>query len=147
MEKQLFQEIPENKRAAYLQDNADTVEKLGYLRKFTPDEITEKKNQLSTIAIEIDDLEEEKKSVTAVFKTKLAPLNDSRKSLLKNIRMKAEHITENCFKFINQSDREVGYYNANGDLVESRKMLPEERQKGLFSLNTAAINGTNDNNH
>ena len=53
---------------------------------------------------------------------------------LDGLKKKAEFVTERCFKFIDQEAREVGYYNENGDLIESRPAYSEELQTTLFQF-------------
>ena len=53
---------------------------------------------------------------------------------LDGLKKKAEFVTERCFKFIDQEAREVGYYNENGDLIESRPAYSEELQTTLFQI-------------
>ena len=43
MDKFLGQDIPEQERWQFLQDNADAVEKIGYTHRFTPEELAQKK--------------------------------------------------------------------------------------------------------
>ena len=41
MDKFLGQDIPEQERWQFLQDNADAVEKIGYTHRFTPEELAQ----------------------------------------------------------------------------------------------------------
>jgi hypothetical protein len=54
--------------------------------------------------------------------------------MVSNIKAKAEYVKEICFKFIDQYEKMVGYYNANGDLIESRPATADELQPTLFSV-------------
>ena len=108
MERELGKDLEQGKkRVAFLMDNCDAVEEKGYMKPFTPEELARMKESLSETDIEINDIEEEKK---------------------------AEFVTERCFKFIDQEAREVGYYNENGDLIESRPAYSEELQTTLFQI-------------
>lgn len=49
--------------------------------------------------------------------------------------MKSEYVNELCFKFIDPQTKEVGYYNADGDLIESRPAFADELQGTIFQLN------------
>lgn len=62
MEKALFQDYPEKQRRSMLEDNADKVEEIGYMKPFTPEEMEGMKDDLSKVVIGINDIEEEKKS-------------------------------------------------------------------------------------
>jgi len=116
------------KRGQFLQDNCDTREEVGYMKRFTPEEISAFKDNLATVAIEINDIEEAKKEVLKDFKPQLTPLIDEKVILLTNIKKKAEFINESCYKFIDFESKQVGYYNSEGLLVEERNMRPDEAQ-------------------
>ena len=61
MDKILGQDITEQARWQFLQDNADAVEKIGYTHRFTPEELAQKKETLAEVSITINDVELEKK--------------------------------------------------------------------------------------
>ena len=94
-----------------LEDNCDRIEEVGYMKPFTGEQLLEMKDRLSDLSIEINDIEIEK-----------------------NIRNKAEHTKEKCFKFVDQEAGYVGYYSKDGFLVESRPIRQDERQKTIMSL-------------
>lgn len=121
-------------RVAFLKDNCDTVEKKGYMKSFTPEQIQQKKEVLSNTDITINDIEEEKKQAIKDFKAELKPLKEQRKDTLKNLKQKAEFVEEICYKFSDPSEKMVGYYNADGILIEARPMLPEEMQSNIFQM-------------
>lgn len=68
MDKFLGQDIPEQERWQFLQDNADAVEKIGYTHRFTPEELAQKKETLAEVSITINDIEIEKKEAMDEFK-------------------------------------------------------------------------------
>jgi hypothetical protein len=119
-------------RRSFLNDNADSVEKKGYMRKFTEEDIVDFKNNLSETDIQINDIEEEKKEVVNVFKLKLKPLQNQRQKLLKDLKHKAEFVTEECYKFIDTETRMVEYYNVEGEMIETRPANADELQRNLF---------------
>jgi hypothetical protein len=129
------------KRIDFLESNCDKVEEKGYMKRFTPDQMARMKEALSETSIEINDVEEDKKEVMKDFKARLDPLTDERKRLLTGLKNKAEHVTEKCYKFIDMETREVGFYNQEGDLIESRPAFPDELQSNIFQVNRKT--GTN----
>lgn len=134
MERELGKDLEQGKkRVAFLMDNCDAVEEKGYMKPFTPEELARMKESLSETDIEINDIEEEKTAAMKDFKAVWNPLRRSRKRL-DGLKKKAEFVTERCFKFIDQEAREVGYYNENGDLIESRPAYSEELQTTLFQI-------------
>lgn len=141
MEKSLFQEHPESQRAQMLADNADAIESISYTKRFTHEELTDFKHLLSEIAIELDAIEFEKKQIMDKLKTKLKPISEAHKDLLNKIRNKAELIEESCYKMVDEQNDQVGYYNEAGELVYQRPIMPNEKQKTIFSINRNAANG------
>lgn len=132
MEKQLFGEYPAAKRVELLEDNADSKEEIGYMRRFTSEEMADMKDELSDLDIQLNDLEEDKLAAMQEFKDKMRPLQEEKKSILANLKNKSEFVRESCYKMCDFENAMVGFYNKDGELVESRQMRPEERQKRLF---------------
>ncbi len=121
-------------RRQFLADNADAVEKKEYMRHFTPEELLKKKEGLSETCISINDIEEELKEIKKEYAEKLKPLVERKKRVLGELKKKAELVEEDCYKFIDAEAREVGFYNANGDLIESRPAYSEELQTTMFQV-------------
>lgn len=137
MLKELGKECTPDERVKFLKDNCDEIQEMDYMRQFTPAELLEMKENLSTVAIQMDDLEEEKKDLTANINAKIKTQKVMKKRLLKGLKQKAELVSENCFKFIDEETRMVGFYNSEGDLVSSRPAMGSELQKSIFRLNKA----------
>ena len=143
MDKFLGQDIPEKDRWQFLQDNADSVEKIGYTHRFTPEELAQKRESLAETSIKINDIEIEKKEVMESFKADLKLLNEQKKELLDNIKKGSEYReNEECVKILDHEERMAGYYNKLGELVYSRPIMPQEMQKTIFNINRKT--GTND---
>lgn len=121
-------------RRQFLADNADAVEKKEYMRHFTTEELLKKKEGLSETCISINDIEEELKEIKKEYAEKLKPLVKRKKRVLGELKKKAELVEEDCYKFIDAEAREVGFYNANGDLIESRPAYSEELQTTMFQV-------------
>jgi hypothetical protein len=139
MEKKLFSDRSGKDRVETLEASADSIENFSYTKPFTPEQIIVFKDRLSTTMIELNAIKDEFKVVKDQYKNRMKPLESETKDLLTSIKNKAEFLTERCFKFV-EGD-EVGYYNADGDLVYQRPLLPGEKQKTIMS---AMRNGTND---
>lgn len=136
MDKFLGQDIPERDRWQFLQDNADAVEEIGYTHRFTPDELAQKKESLAETSIKINDIEVEKKEVMDGYKEQLKPLNETKQTLLENIKKGSEYKPhEECVKILDHDEKLAGYYNRLGELVYSRPIMPQEMQKTIFNIN------------
>lgn len=128
MDKFLGQDIPEQERWQFLQDNADAVEKIGYTHRFTPEELAQKKETLAEVSITINDIEIEKKEAMDEFKERLKPLD--------HIKRGSEFVeNEECAKILYHEEKMAGFYNKLGELVYSRPIMPQEMQKTVFSIN------------
>ena len=142
MDKFLAQDVKEEDRWQFLQDNADAIEEIGYTHRFSPSELAQKKESLSEVSIKINDIEIDKKEVMNGFKEQLKPLNDTKTELLDNIKQGVEFVPkEECAKILYHDEKMVGYYNKLGELVYSRTIMPQEMQKTIFSPIKQAVNG------
>lgn len=143
MQKQLGKEYSNAiEREAFLKDNCDKVEEKGYMKPYTPEELQGHKENLANVSIAMEEIEAEKKANAEYYKGKLKPLVEKRKQMISNIKAKAEYVKEICFMFVDQDTKEVGYYNADGDLIESRPATADELQPTIFSM--ARKSGTHD---
>lgn len=133
MDKYLGQEKTNTKdRVEFLEANCHGIDEKGYMKQFTPEEIISMKDSLAEASIAINEIEIRKKEAIDAFKEELKPLESERKDLLKCIKEKAEFVKEQCYKFIFEDERMVGYYNKDGVLIEARPMQPEEMQTAMF---------------
>ena len=134
-------------REAFLKDNCDKVEEKGYMKPYTPEELQQRKEELANASIEVAEIEQEAKEAAAHYKGRLKPLKEARANIVANSKAKAEYVKELCYKFVDQEARETGYYNREGDLIESRPATADEMQPTLFAVrgfNQADKTGTND---
>lgn len=136
IDKFIGQDIPEERRWQFIQDNADAVEEIGYMHRFTPEELAQKKESLAEVSIAINDIEIEKKEVMDEFKERLKPLNEEKQKLLDHIKKGSEYVeNEQCAKILFQEEKTAGFYNRLGELVYSRPIMPQEMQKTIYSIN------------
>ncbi len=142
MDRFIAQDIPEQQREQIIADSCDAIESIGYTRRFSPEELAQKREELASVAISLAEIEEEKKDAMADFKERMKPLDEDRKRLLQELKSKTEFVNETCYKQIYHDERMVGYYNRLGELVSSRPIMPQEMQKTTFSINRKT--GTND---
>ena len=143
MKRELGKDIQQGEaRKQFLADNADAVEKKEYMRHFTPEELLKKKEGLSETCISINDIEEELTEIKKQYAEKLKPLLETKKRILGELKKKAELVNEDCYKFLDSEAREVGYYNRNGDLIESRPAYSDELQATIFQISRKT--GTDD---
>jgi hypothetical protein len=124
-----------------LKSQCDAVEETGYTRRFTPDELNQRKEELADVSISISEIEAEKKLADADFKYRRKPHDERKTVLLEQLKNKSEFVRENCYKFIDHDERLALFYNSDGELVSSRPIMPQEMQKTIFGQMRT---GTND---
>ena len=121
-------------RRRFLEDNADAVEKKGYMKPFTPEQLQGHKEELANTLIEISSIEDEFATAKAEYKGRLKPLVEKKGQMVSNIKAKAEYVYEDCFKFVDRDKRVTEYYNADGDLIEERPSTADEMQMTIFAM-------------
>jgi hypothetical protein len=119
-------------REAFIRDNCDKVERKGYMRQYSRDELQQRKEKLATLSIEIAEITTEKKAANQEFKTRLDPLKLQHAEVVSQIKAKSEYVDEECYKYIDQEAREVAYYNKAGDCIEVRPATADEMQVTIF---------------
>jgi len=134
MNKQLGNDLSPLDMVNLLRDNCDTVEEIGYTKFFTDEELVEKKDTLADKSIELNNISEEKAVVIADFGKKMKPIAKDIHKILTDIKQKSEYVNGKCYKFIDQEERMIGYYDNNGVLVDTRKARPEELQGNIFKM-------------
>ena len=131
LDRELGKDIALEERAQFLEDNCDAVEDVTYSRAFSPEELALKREQLTDSSIKIADIEEEKKAVMDEFKERLKPLKETNGEAIKALRDKSQTVTEKCYKFIDEETKMVGFYNKEGNLVNSRPAFQKELVKTI----------------
>ncbi|MDR1222000.1 MAG: hypothetical protein LBL07_03855 [Tannerella sp.] len=121
-----------DRRESFLKANCEKVEEKGYMKPYTPEELQGHKENLANLSIRIEEVEEEKKAQERYYKDELDPLTKERSEMVKNIRQKAEYVHEICYKFVDREEKQTGYYNADGDLIELRPATADELHPTLF---------------
>lgn len=142
MDKHLGLEYPiGDARRKFLEANCDKVEDYGYMKRFQPDEIDHRKTLLAEISIKIAELEEAKKKAMDEFKALLKSPGEEKAELLQDLKNGASFVKELCYKFVYHDEDMAVYYNADGEMVSSRPLFPEEKQTTIFQIHRT---GTND---
>jgi len=133
MEKHLGKDYADlERREAFLKDNCEKVERRGYMKPFTPEQLQGHKENLAELSIQIEGIEDEKREAAKNYKSALDPLIAQRREMVSNIKQKAEYVDELCYRFVDREAKETGYYNATGDLIELRPATFDELQLNLF---------------
>lgn len=128
MEQFLFQEMPEEKRAMKLESISEGMEQRDYSVFLTQEELTLKKAQFTSLAIQEARLVDKKNEFLIEIKAEIKPIQIEKTNLLDEI--KSGTIQENgvCYKLVDMETKMVGFYNKRGQLVEQRPMTIDDRQ-------------------
>jgi hypothetical protein len=133
MEKYLGKDYANSvQREAFLKDNCEKAENKGYMKPFTPEQLQGHKESLAELSMKIEETEDEKKAQASYFGALLKPLIKQRREMVSNIRQKAQYVNELCYKFVDRKEKQTGFYNADGDLIELRPATADELQPTLF---------------
>jgi len=102
---------------------------------FSQDDLDEMKSNLSELCIEKDGNEDELKELSKGLRDKIKEQSGRIKALLKLLKDKYEYQTQEVFDFDDQENGLMLTYNYNGELINSRKLRPQERQTKMFNIN------------
>lgn len=135
----MFADVPDlTERPRMLNENCDSKETTSYVRNLTQEELDFKREVHVDNCVQLEEYNEELKKVKAEYKDKMEPLQDQNKTLLRQIKTRQEELKGTIFNYADHEDGMMYTYDENGDLVGSRRLKPEERQKKLFPLAKAA---------
>jgi hypothetical protein len=138
----LKNETPE-KRLEYLESTADQVVKEKYYQRLTGDQLTIKKAEFTANALNIEDLEEQKKEVMDEFKDKIQPLKDSNKILSSEIRTGFTQKEGKLYMIIDHKTRMVNYYDETGEMIETKTRPATADELQNTTIHMSLRTGTN----
>ncbi len=141
MQKVLGQEIKDlEERKQFLIDNADKIVETDYHKLFTADEMATMKTDFAEKHIRIAALEEKIKDFRDDVNIELKPLKEEVAEIRDNLKSKGKLVHEKCYQFLDEDERMVCIYNAEGMLVSSRPATREELQKTIHAELRIAAN-------
>lgn len=141
MESRLFEKYKGAELSEMLDSNADEVVEMEYTEFLSEEELAERKNLLAQRSIEESRLMDEKKAFNDEIKARIKPIKEEKDMILTEIKHGSRSLFGKCYKMVDHSKKEVGYYNGRGQLVYSRPAQANESQLTIMSINRE---GTND---
>ena len=142
MDKELFKGYDPETRRRLLEDNCNSIELKNYTKRFNDAEREFRRKRNTEIDLELQVIKEDEDIFKEQTKARRKPLVDEKNKLLVEIKADGEYVQGKLYKFVDREEGMVGYYNGDGDLVESRKITSADRQATL-NLRTAET-GTDD---
>lgn len=132
-----LKDLSEEERQSVLQGEALTVEEQAYMKPLTPEELAIKKDDLATAAILKAVIEDELAEIKSQYKEKLEPLREKVSEAIEAIKNKAVEVKGHVYKLPDYENQMIHIVDSLGQVLSSRRMLPEERQFRIQQLNKA----------
>jgi hypothetical protein len=130
--KAIYQDLPPEDRKAQMAADAVKFDNIPFLKELTQEEIDVKNQQVSSNCIKVYKLREELKEIKSDFKDRIDPLEEETKKLCRQVETGLEEVTGTLFYFPDFETNMMNIYDELGLLVQSRRLLPEEKQARLF---------------
>lgn len=116
-------------REQLIKDNCFKVEReVPISVQLTKEERIELMEHQSNLAIQLYDLDQEKKEFNADWKERQKPIKESHDNLLDKLEHNRKVVEMNLFCLQNFDDETIEMYNEEGLLIASRPMTDAERQ-------------------
>jgi len=129
---QQMEMLTPKEKANFLRDNATEVKRGFYFRKFSEDEVNERKDILVDTCIQIAAKESEFSDVKKKYADDLKVQKSARSELTRIIKQKGEDAEGEIYDF---ADTESGFmisFDIEGNEISRRRLRPEEKQANLF---------------
>jgi hypothetical protein len=132
-----LKDLSEEDRQSVLQGESLTVEEHAYMKPLTQDELSIKKDELANAAILKAVIEDELAQIKAQYKDKIEPLREIVNKSIEAIKNKAIEVKGNVYKLADYDNQMIHMVDPLGNVLSSRRMLPEERQFRISTINKA----------
>lgn len=119
---------PSDRKELLEADAIEIVKDTLYTKPLTPEEVSFYKSELSETSILQAELMEEKAQLLNALKEKLKPVGQKISTSLKAIKYKAIECQGTLYRIADFDEQKVHTVDADGNLINTRAMLPSERQ-------------------
>lgn len=126
-------------RASLIKAHADGSEEKTIFKALSDDELQLLDKEFSETASQIDAHDKILDAAKAVHKANTVELKQNYGYILGKISAKGETKVMDVHKFFNHSEMTVEYYDNDGIFVESRAMMPSEKNAIFGSIKTEAV--------
>jgi hypothetical protein len=117
-----------DERLRIMRENSDHIETTEYYRSLTYDEMVKKNKEFLSNCAKLGDLEEHFDQQKKQFKLQADPLKTENKTLLYEVRTGKTKVSGELFHMADYEGGIMETYDANGEFLESRRLLPDERK-------------------
>ncbi|MGN1211357.1 MAG: hypothetical protein ACI4TM_06700 [Candidatus Cryptobacteroides sp.] len=139
MQELFLPEIPAEEREQLMRDNCDEIVEKSYTRRYTQDEVNRVRAELADNYIELNELSSELDCIKAEYKAKMKPIIERNALHIKNLKAGGEYVTTECYKFVDEEENRVGFYDPQGHLLEERPIMPEEKTNIFRNVRQEAL--------
>ncbi len=132
--KTIYEGKPHNEKLDLLKANCKSMEKQNVKVFFSEDDLAEMKSRLSEASIERNALEDELSDIGKGLRGKIKSETKTIKGLLIHLKNKFEYQEQEVFEFDDQENGMMLTYDSTGELINSRKLRPNERQTSIINF-------------
>ena len=125
--------LPVGEREKFLEAHATDIKEGQYFRRFDDEDIDQIQEEFMMKSIELKRKQEEFDEIKARYKAQLKVLEDQKSMMMSQIMQSGEWLDGKIFGFDDQVKGTMTYLNKQGDFIESRRLLPNERQLTIMS--------------
>lgn len=129
-----LKDLAEDDRKLVLESESISIEELGYTKRLSEEELQIKREDLANAAIKKAMIEDEFAEIKAQFKDRLEPVNIVLKESIEAVKNRSVSIMGKVYKLADYDNQMIHVVDPFGNVISSRRMLPEERQ---FRIQTA----------
>lgn len=130
-----------------LKDNCNKLlEDYGYDKPLSKEQLKALKDKLSSTAVSLHDVQEEKKEADKGYNDQIKDLKGTIAESVKQLKTRTTYTCELCFEFLFREERKVGVYNKDGLLIEERPATLKELREPDDMFRQAATSKTGTNN-
>jgi len=128
MNKKILKEQGKKERTQTLKDNAIRSEIYEYSKEYTEDELLTLKEKYIQADIKIQKEEEILKAAKDACNVVVNPIKVEKRDILSGLKHKSRMVTEEVYLLADHKEGMIEYITEEGEVVFSRKMLPDEKQ-------------------
>lgn len=125
--------MPSAERKEFLENNATTISEGQYFRKFDEEDLNQSREDYTSKSIELKRLEDEFKQVKDDYKRKIKALSIQQAEIMTGIMQSGEWLDGKQYGFDDQVRGVMEYYDEQGQFINSRRLMPNERQLTIHS--------------
>lgn len=141
--KNLFAETPPAEREAMLKEMATKSELQSVRRFYGEEEKHQMKDYLSTETIGLLEQKDAFKEIKKEFNKVIAEHNKQIVKVAKDLKQGYSEQSETVYGVADQERDMMDFYDARGEFLNSRRLLPEERQVTMLHMDNSK-SGTHD---